>query len=188
MPFTPDQKKEFDSIYAKAIKLKEGNKLVQLMYMMLKLIRESNNGYEVRCPPKQVGIHTKNRSGKKMVGETMQKKGRKIVNVGFRPELCGTDRAIAIEVNPNNKDIENHTIDTTIASPLFAKYERGVIRAGSCGCGHLNQFLAAISSECEVPPAFHGNSDSFGAQGGTKLDKHLLCKSQDSQMTRTYRI
>ena len=32
----------------------------------------------------------------------------------------------------------------TIASPLFAKYERGVIRAGSFGCGHWNQFLAVV--------------------------------------------
>ena len=85
-----------------------------------------------------------------MVASTFQKKGHKIGNVGYTPALCGTDRAVAFEVNSVKTHIEDHTIATTSASNMFAKYERGVIRGGSCGCGHLNQFLAAVLDGAET--------------------------------------
>jgi hypothetical protein len=84
----------------------------------------------------------------------MQKKGSKIKHVGYTPALCGTDRAVAFEVNPMTSHIEQHTIATTSGSNMFAQYDKGVIRGGSCGCGHLNQFLAAVSdgAECTLYP------------------------------------
>lgn len=72
------------------------------------------------------------------------------MNVGFRLELCNSDRAIAVEINPRSSKIEDHTIANTSSSPLFAKYEKGVIRGGSCGCGHLNQFLAAVGDGAQT--------------------------------------
>jgi hypothetical protein len=145
MPFTADQKRLFDEAYEKSTKLDAGDKLVQLMYFMIDLIKKSGQRVEMKIPPKQVGIHPSNRSGKKMVGAVMQKKGNKISNVGFTLKLCGPDRAIAFEVSPTSNAIEQHTLTTTKSSPLFAKYEPDTIRAGSTGCGHLNQFLAAVN-------------------------------------------
>lgn len=150
MPFTSTQKAAFDEYYAKACDLKDDNKLVHLMYCMLKLLREAALGYETVVQPKQMGIHPQNRSGKKMTSTTMQKKGHKIVKVGFSPLLCATDKAIAFEVNPLSSHIEDHTIATTIVSSQFAQYQKGVIRGGSCGCGHLNQFLAAVGDGAET--------------------------------------
>ena len=150
MPFTVETKRLFDETYKKACQLEANDKLVTLMYLMLKLLREAQMGFDTQVHPKQMGIHPKNRSGKKMVASTFQKKGHKIGNVGYTPALCGTDRAVAFEVNPMKTHIEDHTIATTSASNMFAKYERGVIRGGSCGCGHLNQFLAAVLDGAET--------------------------------------
>ena len=150
MPFASENKRVFDEMYKKACELKDEAKLVTLMYHMLKLLRDAQLGFDTQVHPKQMGIHPKNRSGKKMVATTMQKKGNKIKNVGFATALCGTDRAVAFEVNPMTNHIEDHTIATTSASKLFATYEKGVIRGGSCGCGHLNQFLAAAHDGAET--------------------------------------
>ena len=150
MPFTPDQKAAFEANYAKAKALKEGGKLVQLVYTMIDLSRKGEMGNDVQVPPHQMGIHPKNRQGKKMIATTMQKKGNKITNVGFRNQLCGPDRAIAFEVTPLSNHIEAHTLAVTSASPMFATYGAGVVRGGSCGCGHLNQWLAAVRHGAET--------------------------------------
>jgi hypothetical protein len=149
MPFTAEQKTIFDEAYEKAKKLDAGDKLVQLMYLLLDLIMKSGQGVEMKIPPKHMGIHPANRSGKKMVGAVMQKKGNKITNVGFTLKLCGPDRAIAFEVSPTSNTIEQHTLAIT-SSPNFANYVPGTIRAGSVGCGHLNQFLAAVADGAET--------------------------------------
>ena len=170
MPFTSDARRLFDDMYARACQLKDDDKLVTLMYHMLKLLREGQLGFDVQIPPKQMGIHPSNRSGKKMVASTMQKKGYKIKNVGFANALCGTDRAIAFEVNPMNNHIEEHTIATTSSSPLFASYEKGLIRGGSCGCGHLNQFLAAVNDGAET------RCTDLCDPGETKFSSRIVAK------------
>ena len=170
MPFTPDAKRIFDETYKKACALNSGDKLVSLMYLMLKLLREAQMGRDTRIQPKQMGIHPKNRSGKKMVPSTMQKKGYKITNVGFAQALCGIDRAIGFEVNPMSKHIEEHTIATTSASPMFAKYEKGLVVGGSVGCGHLNQWLAAVGDSAE------STYSDVCDRGETKLSAHLVAK------------
>ena len=170
MPFTTEKKRLFDEMYSKACQLKDDDKLVTLMYQMLKMLREAQLGFDTQVHPKQMGIHPRSRSGKKMVPSTMQKKGYKIKNVGFANALCGTDRAVAFEVNPMSKHIEEHTISTTAASKLFASYEKGVIRGGSCGCGHLNQFLAAVHDGAESM-----YTDLCDA-GDTKLSSRLVAK------------
>lgn len=110
---------------------------------MIEILARSSEGYTCYIDPKQMGIHPKNRSGKKMQSKTMQKKGYKIVNVGFTTQLCGPDKAIAFENNPITNNVENHTMRLT-ADEHFATYVVGSIRAGSAGCSHLNQFIAAV--------------------------------------------
>ena len=149
MPFTAEQKRLYELYYEKAVKLEKGDKLVQIMYAMVKILKEAEMGIPMRIKPGHMGIHPKNRSGKKMLPSTMQKKGRKITNVGFTNDLCGPDRAIAFEVSPKSNEIEDHTIKTTDQSKQFGQYKRGVIRGGSVGCGHLNQFLYAVEDGAE---------------------------------------
>ena len=81
----------------------------------------------------------------------MHKKGSKIYNVGFNLKLCGPDKAVAFENNPKTKHCEVNTLEVTKGSPLFAKYKPGNIRGGSCGCSHLNQWLAAVADGTQTP-------------------------------------
>ena len=52
----------------------------------------------------------------------------------------------------------------------------------------MNQFLAAIVEGCEVPNEFHNHADLLKAQGGAKLDKHLVCKPQDAQLSSKLKL
>jgi len=79
-------------------------------------------------------------------------------------------------------------VDYAKASPHLATFDSSAVEACSVGCGHLNQFLAAVLNECEVPAEFHGHNDLLGTQGNKKLDNHFLCKKQDAQMATTFEI
>ena len=65
MPFNVEQKELFDVIYEKSLKLSEGDKLVSLVYEMIDLARQGEMGNDIRVPPHQMGIHPRNRQGKK---------------------------------------------------------------------------------------------------------------------------
>ena len=146
MPFTSEQSERFEELYKKCRDSKDDSSMVAEVYEMLEILLRANFAYEVTMSPLHVGIHPKNRSGKKMVGATMQKKGMKVHKVGFALALCGTNKAIAFENNPMTLHCEKHTLTITRASPMFAKYQEGDIRAGAVGCNHLNQWLAAVKS------------------------------------------
>ena len=85
-------------------------------------------------------------------------------------ELCAPDRAIAFEVNPLSDHIEAHTIAVTTASQLFAVYAKGVLRGGSCGCGHLNQWLAAVRYGAQT------SYTDLCDQGDTRLNARIVAK------------
>ena len=103
-----------------------------------------------------------------MVGEDMNMKGAKIVNVGFTFKLCGKDRAIAFENSPETNHCEAYTIKSTIGNPMFHQYAAGTVRGGSVGCGHLNQFLAAVGCEAKTTEA------SLQTPGKTTIDSHRI--------------
>jgi len=128
----------------------EDAKIVILVFQMLGLLGDAGEAFEAEMNPKQMGIHPKNRNGKKMQHASMHKKGMKFYTVGFRLQLCGSDKAIAFENNPTTNDCEQHTINLTSSSNYFASYARGAIRAGSVGCSHLNQWLAAVQDGAQT--------------------------------------
>ena len=72
-------------------------------------------------------------------------------NVGFTFKLCGVDKAIAFENNPATINCEKHTHKVTSTSTLFANYAPNTVRGGSVGCGHLNQWLAAVKAGATSP-------------------------------------
>ena len=95
----------------------------------------------------------------------MHKKDSSIVNVGFTFKLCGKDRAIAFENSPDTNHCENYTIQSTIGNSMFYQYPPGTVRAGSVGCGHENQFLAAVGCAATTPESslrVHGK-ETIGA-------------------------
>ena len=145
MPFTSQEKVAFDALCKKAVSLKDGDdKLVSIFWKMLDMARKADLTIDVEIPPWQVGVHPQNRGGKKMSAVTMQKKGHKIAGVGFAYKFCDKDRAIAFAVNPSSDHIESHTLSILNSSDYFGSIKKGTLRAGSVGCGHLNQWLLAF--------------------------------------------
>ena len=174
MPFSTEQKRLFDLMYTKACDLRDENKLVTLLFQMLELLQKADEAYVAYVLPLHMGIHPKNRGGKRMSPLAMQKKGHKIYVVGFTPKLCGPDRAIAFEVDPASKHIEKHTLQITSASESFAQYRPGTLRGGSVGCGHLNQWLAAVG--CGAKTDFKDLCDP----GKSHIPPRLVTEGKDA--------
>ena len=57
-----------DAIYAKANSCADDAKVVSMVFEMLGLLENSNQVYHTDVHPKRMGIHPKNRSGKKKMG------------------------------------------------------------------------------------------------------------------------
>ena len=165
----------FDAYYAKAISMNDDTKLVSIFFKMMEILDASGETYicEVHC--KHMGIHFKNRGGKKMVAGTMQKKGAKIYKVGFNLNLCGPDRAIAFEVDATSTEIQDHTISVCSTSTMFANFDSQSIRGGSCGCGHLNQWLAAVFDEATTPYS------ELCEHGSNNISKRLLIQKSNEK-------
>ena len=70
----------------------------------------------------------------------------------------------------------------TEKSPHFATFDVRQVEIASVGCSHLNQFLAAIIDEVQVPPEFHNDIDLFGAAGGKRLDKLAITKRDGNEL------
>jgi hypothetical protein len=177
--FTQSSKREFDELYAKARSMGCGarSQLVSAGYRMIDMLIVNKRAQtNVQMHSKRVGIHPKNRGGKKMQHTAMYKKGVKIIKVGYSKKLCGPDRAIAFENNPKTNNCDKHTIDVTNTSEFFAKYESGTIRAGAVGCTHLNQFIAAIADGVKCPAIY---TAELCDQGSDRLSKDILTHNND---------
>ena len=111
-----------------------------------------------------------------MQEKKMYQKGAKILGVGFSLTKCDPTRAVAFQLHP----LSTHTLDkfmaVTSTSPVLANFDPQLIECASVGCGHLNQFLAAVHDELVVPEEFKNNEDLMGKGGGHKLDKLNIIK------------
>ena len=125
--------------------------------------------------------HKSNRSGALMEVRKVYTKGCKILGVGFSLARCDPKRAVAFQAKPGDDCGVRRFVDYANQTPHLASFEPSQVEACSVGCGHLNQFLALVRAEVEVPPEYHNNTDLFGTTGGTKVDRHSLCKSQDPE-------
>ena len=169
MPFTAEAKREFDSLYHKATQVADDSKLVAIVFKMIDMLAAADEGYETYVKPNHMGIHPKNRCGKKMQPLVMHKKGKQIQAVGFTPKLCQTDRAIAFEENTRTRAIEKHTLLITETSDMFQSYKPGAIRAGNTGCGHLNQWIGAMAQGARCP------YEHLCMPGTDKMCKRRVC-------------
>ena len=200
MGFTAEDKSTFEELYQEAGAVKDDLKIVRLVDRMLEVLVASGEAHVKHIDATRVVPHKANRSGSIMEVGKVYTKGSKIMGVGFSLARCDHKRAIAFQVKPgDDRDIKAF-VDYANGSPHLADFDSASVEACSVGCGHLNQFLAAVSTECEVPLAFHEHCDLFGARsdasmpfdlktrGGTKLDKHRLCKSQGAQFSSTLEL
>ena len=185
MGFTTEQSAKFEALYKETAAVKDDLKIVQLVDNMLELLVAAGEAQVKNIGVMRVVPHKANRAGSLMEARKVYSKGSKIMGVGFSLARCDHKRAVSFQVKPgDDRDVEAF-VEYAKDSPHFATFDSASVEACSVGCGHLNQFLAAILEECEVPPEFVDHNDLFGAQGGTKLDKHLLCKAQDAQLSST---
>ena len=160
-----EKQQQFDQLYSAATDAKETGQLVGVVYEMLDILKDSGYAYIEDMHPLHMGIHPANRSGKKMVAVTFQKKGFKIKKSGFTFKLCGPDKAVAFEDDPVTHNCELHTV-WVAGSEEFGNYKPGTVRAGSVGCSHLNQWLAAVVSgaKSKYPELCDQNSDRFSTR------------------------
>ena len=75
-------------------------------------------------------------------------------------------------------------IDYARECPYFATFDDKKVDAGSVGCGHLNQGLAAMNQEIAVPPEFEQDKDLISNTGEKRLVKHDICE-RDRSVTQS---
>ena len=164
MGFTLEEQSTFEKLYLEAA-VKDDMKIARLVDTMLELLVSSGEAQVKHVAVTRVVPHKANRSGSLMEVGKVYSKGSKIMGVGFSLARCDHKRAIAFQVQPGDDRDVKAFVDYANDSPHLATLDSASVEACSVGCGHLNQFLAAVFTECEVPKDFHGHSDLFGAQG-----------------------
>ena len=167
MALTGTHKIAFEKAYTQATDPDTTNTKVRtLLDEMLKILNEAGSITQVRIPPTKVGIHPDNRNGQLMSAHSMEVKGSKIVSHGFSPSLCGPDRAICFPEKDGR--VHAHMAKMCPTSDKFAPLQTSYL-AGSVGCGHLNQFLAAVATS--RPTGAKGLTDPNGLWETSKM-KH----------------
>ena len=174
MGFTAMQKQTFDEKYKAACNADDTH-IVKLKDELLQILMQANLSTERHVHCKSMAVHNKNRGGSKMQTVKIYQKASKILTVGVSLTKCGPDSAIAFVDNPATQIIAKTHVDWSKTSPHVANYNLESIEGGSCGCGHWNQFLAALYDEVECPEMF---GDRLCENGCTHLDKERLCKDQ----------
>ena len=188
MGFTVEQSAKFEALYHAVTNVEDDTKLVQMVDEMIKLLVDTGEAQVKNISVSRIVPHAANRAGSLMEAHKVYTKGAKIMNVGFSLARCDHRRAVAFQAKPGDTSGIMNFVKHANRSPSFANFNAEDVEACSVGCGHLNQFLAAIEHECVVPSGFEDNTDLFGNRGGKKLDKHLLCKCQGQQLETTLDI
>ena len=185
MGFTPEQKATFDGLYEKLLTASEDLKLVRIVDQMLELLVVAGEAQIKYIGVARVVPHIDNRSGSLMEVRKVYTKGSKILAVGFSLARCDPKRAVAFQAKPGGDPGVEQFVEYARQSQHLATFEASAVEACSVGCGHLNQFLAAVRAECEVPAEFIDHPDIFGPAGDKKLDSLLICRSQDPEFEWT---
>ena len=124
--------------------------------------------------------HADNRGGADMQAVDVFTKLSKILGVGFSFNKCDPSRAVCFQKDPS---VQSSFIRMANASPHFATFEEYKVEGESVGCGHLNQGMADIAQEIEIPQKFHNDQDLVGVNGGTRLNRHDICQ-RDAAATK----
>ena len=148
MVFTADQSAKFGALYWEAAAVKDDLKIVRLVDSMLDLLVASSEAQVKNIGVARVVPHKANRAGSLMEVRKVYSKGRKIMGVGFSMTRCDPKRAVAFQVKPgDDRDVKSF-VEYANESPYLATFDSASVEACSVGCGHLNQFLAAVALKC----------------------------------------
>ena len=164
----------FEELYKAAVEADEDVKLQSMADLIMKELEQHGMSEKVILHSKSVGVHPSNRGGKMLSPIDVHVKGAKIVKGGFSWRLCSDDEAICVSDGPG-KAIAKAIVNLAKSSTFFAKYiDLGSIKAGSVGCGHLNQFLAAVHDEAET------DQQSLKGDGKNTISKRKLCDADEN--------
>ena len=172
-----ESKARFEMIYNAALECKDDSSLVSMVYDMVDILVACDEAYITEMAPGAMGIHPGNRMGKRMLAQTMQRKGAKIKKAGFTFKLCPPEKAVGFENDPDKNDCVNHTMWVTESDELFGTYQGGAIRAGSCGCSHLNQWLHAVACKAK------SLNEDLCDKGSDRFSPHIVCGSNEQLST-----
>jgi hypothetical protein len=167
-------KAKFEKLYDTANKMVSDVQLVTIWQKMIDLLLLAQLAYEAMIPCLHMGVHPRNRGAKKMNPVTMHRKGSKVMGVGFNIRICNKEKAVAVENNPTSNNCEKHTMELTKDSDMFANYVPGTVRAGSLGCSHLNQYLAAGACGAKTPFTAH-----VADEGSSCMSKSRMMELND---------
>ena len=185
MGFNPFQKKEFEAMYGKLVSLSNADqKIVQLTDTMLQLMVDCGEAQVKHISCKRVVPHEQNRNSSLMSDRKVFQKGSKILAVGFSLVKCGPMRAVCFGVNPTTTRGVEAFVQHANGNPHLGNFSAQSVEGRSVGCGHLNQFIAAIFDEVQVPDEFkHDLKDFVGhADKLSMLDKHAICKADGKDL------
>ena len=117
---------------------KNDEQLVSTVDQILARLESANMAWEMRLPPRMVGVHPENRDGCGVLPAEVHALGARIVRLGWSD--AATADANFVEDDGRSAVFTEHLCDT---SPLLGRVERGEIKYGSLACSHTNQFLVA---------------------------------------------
>ena len=159
-------------MYDKLVSTESKGKLVQLTDAMLEMMVKAGEAQVKRINCKRIVPHNVNRMSTLMSARKFYGKGAKILGAGFSLTKCDEKRAVCFGSNPMDTSAVKRFVDHANASPNFASFDGQSIEACSVGCGHLNQFLAAIHDETEVPEDLR-NDEDIVMTSEKHIDKHV---------------
>ena len=147
---------------------------------MLELLIKAGEATQKHIGVKCLVPHVANRAGALMETRKIFLKGSKILGVGFSLTRCDPSRAVCFQRCPSDDRDVKAFIAHANSSPYLATFNPSMIEGNTVGCGHLNQFLACIADETEIPDEFINHPDL--PSDGKKLDKHAICKKDGKDL------
>jgi hypothetical protein len=153
-------------------------KIVQIGKLMIKILLDSGEAVIKQMDSKSVVPHVDNRGGSRMQTQKIYATGEKMLSVGFCLDLGDEKKAICFGVDPNRRASVMNFLGYSQDDPSSAMFLMENVEGLSVGCGHFNQFVAAIKDQRPVPPSFRKSDMLIGLKAsGITLDKaHIIKK------------
>ena len=119
---------------------KTDGRLVSSIDDILQRLLDARMAYQMRIPPKMVGVHPANRGGYGVSAVEVHALGADIVKMGWSP--AATAHAVCIE-DDESKSIAGFSERLSKSTQGLGVVEASMIKYGSVSCSHTNQFLVA---------------------------------------------
>ena len=144
--------------------------LVGSVDTIIKHLEDAGYCYRATLLPRQIGVDPSNRDGYGVNAEDVHALRHDIACMGF--SWKEVDKAICIEEQPGQTQIEQFNMKMTESSELLPPVVPDSIRYGSVSCSHTNMFLRCVG---------HGvkSSDELVSVGGRLSVEHLAQRDRE---------